>query len=320
LRVLVCDDNVINQKVALRLFQQMGYRADVASNGKEALAALDRQPYDLIFMDLMMPEMGGLEATSIIRERQKQRAQYPNYKPSIIVIAMTASPMQGDREKCLAVGMEDYISKPVRLEDVRAMVEKWGPIAIRPEAAAAAQDTTRPQDHKTTGPQEKKTIMSYNNGTAEAKDQKPAASANGDNSVRQNGSLTTSNGTEADHQEPPVDMDRLNDFTDGDPEQLRELVTLYLSQTSEQIQKLEAAVAANSAQEVRRLAHSCAGASATCGMRRLVPMLRELESQGADNKLTTATCVSKEASLEFDRIRTFLEAKLAALPELAGKA
>src|SRR5260370_20562452 len=82
LRVLLCDDNAINQKVASRLLQQMGYRADLAGNGLEALAALDRQPYDLIFMDVMMPEMNGLEATAVIRERQKQHAQYPNYNPS----------------------------------------------------------------------------------------------------------------------------------------------------------------------------------------------------------------------------------------------
>ena len=77
LRVLLCDDNIINQKVALRLLQQMGYRADLAANGSEALAALDRQPYDLIFMDVMMPEMGGLEATRLIRERQKQESPIP---------------------------------------------------------------------------------------------------------------------------------------------------------------------------------------------------------------------------------------------------
>ena len=80
LRVLLCDDNTINQKVALRLLQQMGYRADLAANGVEALAALDRQPYDLIFMDVMMPEMNGLEATRLIRERQGQPDRFPHYK------------------------------------------------------------------------------------------------------------------------------------------------------------------------------------------------------------------------------------------------
>src|SRR5882724_2980748 len=105
LRVLLCDDNAINQKVALRLLQQMGYRADLAANGIEALAALDRQPYDLVFMDVMMPEMGGLEATRVIRQRQKQKSEFPNYKSPLIIVAMTANAMQGDRENCLGAGM-----------------------------------------------------------------------------------------------------------------------------------------------------------------------------------------------------------------------
>ena len=140
LRVLVCDDNVINQKVALRLLQQMGYRADVAANGLEALEALDRQPYDLIFMDVMMPEMDGLEATRLIRERQKQPSQFPNYKSPLIIVAMTASAMYGDREKCLAAGMDDYVAKPVRLEDVRMIVERWGEVATRAEPAVTAAE------------------------------------------------------------------------------------------------------------------------------------------------------------------------------------
>src|SRR5437870_3383207 len=104
-------------KRSLRLLQQMGYRADLAANGVEALTAFDRQPYDLIFMDVMMPEMGGLEATAEIRRRQQQQAQFPNFKSPIIIVAMTANAMQGDREKCLADGMDDYLAKPVRSPD-----------------------------------------------------------------------------------------------------------------------------------------------------------------------------------------------------------
>ncbi len=81
----------------------------MAANGLEALDALDRKPYDLIFMDVMMPEMDGLEATRAIRERQKKAAGIPNYNSRIIIIAMTAQAMQGDREKCLAAGMDDYL-------------------------------------------------------------------------------------------------------------------------------------------------------------------------------------------------------------------
>src|SRR6185503_5964566 len=137
LRVLLCDDNAINQKVAVRLLQQMGYRPDQAANGIEALAQLDRQPYDLIFMDVMMPEMDGLEATRQIRARQKDPGRFPNYKSPMIIVAMTASAMQGDREKCIAAGMDDYIAKPVRLEDVRTIVERWGAVAIAEPTASS---------------------------------------------------------------------------------------------------------------------------------------------------------------------------------------
>ena len=120
-------------------------------------------------------------------------------------------------------------------------------------------------------------------------------------------------------EEAPVEMERLLDFTNGDPDSLRELVTLYLDQTATQVEQIAAAVQAGAPGEVRRVAHSCAGASATCGMRRMVPLLRELERQGYEEKLTNAAELSRQVGDEFQRIRSFLEAHLASLSKLAAK-
>ena len=109
LRILLAEDNVVNQKLALRLLQQMGYRADVASNGVEAIECVERQTYDVVLMDVQMPEMDGLEASRRIT------AQWPSGERPRIV-AMTANAMQGDREECLAAGMDDYVTKPIRVD------------------------------------------------------------------------------------------------------------------------------------------------------------------------------------------------------------
>lgn len=114
LRILLAEDNIVNQKVALRILDRMGYRADVANNGLEVLEALHRLSYDVILMDVQMPEMDGLEATRQICQRYADRLHLK--KPR--VIAMTANAMQGDREICLAAGMDDYITKPIRLEEL----------------------------------------------------------------------------------------------------------------------------------------------------------------------------------------------------------
>jgi CheY-like chemotaxis protein len=109
LRILLAEDNVVNQKLALRILQRMGYRADLASNGIEALESLQRQSYDVVLMDVQMPEMDGLEATRRICARWR-----PEERPRII--AMTANAMQGDRDMCLAAGMDDYLTKPIRVD------------------------------------------------------------------------------------------------------------------------------------------------------------------------------------------------------------
>ncbi|MBI5714937.1 MAG: response regulator [Chloroflexi bacterium] len=117
LRVLLAEDNLVNQKLALRMLERFGYRADMVANGLEVLQALDRQEYDLILMDVQMPEMDGLEATRQIR------SQYAAHKQPRIV-AMTANAMQGDREECLAAGMNDYISKPIKVAELMTALER----------------------------------------------------------------------------------------------------------------------------------------------------------------------------------------------------
>jgi CheY-like chemotaxis protein len=119
LRILLAEDNTVNQKLAVRLLERMGYRADIAANGLEVLEALQRQHYDIILMDVQMPDMDGLEACRIIGKEWP-----PEQRPRIV--AMTANAMQGDREECLAAGMDDYLTKPIQVNALQEVLERSG--------------------------------------------------------------------------------------------------------------------------------------------------------------------------------------------------
>jgi signal transduction histidine kinase/FixJ family two-component response regulator/HPt (histidine-containing phosphotransfer) domain-containing protein len=270
LRLLVADDNLVNQKVASRLLQQMGYKADVANNGLEVLQALDRNPYDVILMDVQMPRMDGLEATRQIRSRQAHPIPPPHFRQPIMIIAMTANAMHGDREKCVAAGMNDYVPKPVRPEALQAALEKFSTLKQGEESAKTPTNIPAP----------------VSVGSAPATfGLAPAAVA----------------------QSAPVDLDRLVEFSGGFGDSFGELVALYLKQTTEQLEELATALSAGDSERVAAVAHSCAGASATCGMVALVPLLRRLEQLAMNADLSNSVELVDAVHKEFVRIKNYLD-------------
>jgi CheY-like chemotaxis protein len=150
LRILLAEDNVVNQKLAIRLLEKLGYRADIAANGLEALEALERQTYDLLLSDVQMPEMDGLEATRQILERWPE-----GERPWII--AMTAEAMSGDRERCLDAGMNDYVAKPIRVDELVA--------AIKRTPRRGSSDTSPVADAPTDDPIDESVLARLADGT-----------------------------------------------------------------------------------------------------------------------------------------------------------
>ncbi|MGI9069253.1 MAG: PAS domain S-box protein [Pyrinomonadaceae bacterium] len=244
--ILLAEDNIVNQKVALRQLQKLGYRADAVANGREAVEALQRIPYDVVLMDCQMPEMDGYEATTEIRRLEGQTKH-------TMIVAMTANALQGDREKCIAAGMDDYISKPVRPEDLAKVLQRV---------------------------------------FAGSLDDREAVSC------------------EAEEVLPPVDMAHMHEAM-GD--ELFQILDIYLVQTSENLDKLMAAIAAGNASDVDLIAHNCAGTSANCGMVAMLQPLRELERMGRERSLAGAEDVGRQVASEFRRVKAFLEENLTLL-------
>jgi CheY-like chemotaxis protein/HPt (histidine-containing phosphotransfer) domain-containing protein len=273
-RILVAEDNAINQQVALGQLEKLGYAADTAANGFEALVALQRIPYDIVFMDCMMPEMDGYEATAQIRRLEQQRGA--GFRRPVHIIAMTANAMQRDREKCLAAGMNNYVSKPVRTAELRRALEQWRPERVSTPEAADATGTTRG------------TPAAHPSDAMELPSEPPSGAA------------------------IPVDLERLVEVTSDNPDKLRRLVKNYLEQSHEMILGLDQAIQKGATQEIRHLAHQWGGSSSMCGMLAVVPSLGQLERMGRADQLTGATELYAETGKQLDRIHQFLNEYLEA--------
>ncbi|HLO48058.1 MAG TPA: response regulator [Kamptonema sp.] len=291
IRILLAEDNLVNQKVATHLLERIGYRADIAGNGVEVLEALRRQSYDVVLMDVQMPKMDGLEATRRICQ------EWPaSVRPRII--AMTANAMQGDREKCLAAGMDDYITKPVRREELANALSKCKPILKQ-------GDNVSPLPHR------------------------EFLAKKADKSVVSSSLLLPTVKTV---KNPPIDIQVLQSLRelddDEDPEFVTDLIKIFMTDAPLHLDNIKVAIAAGDADNLKVASHTLKSSSANLGAMQLSELCKELEymaravseagrEQAFDLGIAHDWLLQVEA--EWQRVRTALEQEITAFPPMKSE-
>jgi CheY-like chemotaxis protein len=245
----------------------MDYQADVAANGLEVLEALDRQLYDVVLMDVQMPELDGLEATRRLR-RGFPQARQPH------VIAMTANAMQGDREMCLAAGMDDYVSKPIRVEELVAALSKSRPLDTGQELEILATPTAEP-GVAGTGPKLDKAV--------------PSSAPDAD-------VLDT------------AALENLLSVLGGEFEYLAELIDSFLEDAPQLLAELHQFVQAGDSAGVRRVAHSLKSNGADFGATTFSNLCKELEMMGKSGALDGAADLAAQIGAEYEKVEAALAA------------
>jgi len=274
-RILLAEDNPVNQKLAVRMLERLGHHVDVVGDGREAVAAARGFPYDLILMDCQMPELDGYEAAGQIRKIEGEARRTP-------IVAMTANAMQGDRERCLEAGMDDYLSKPVRTQELSAVLGRWlgweepqaGPAPAEPEAVVQAPVPAT--EHTTpAGP--------------------PPAPV-----------------------EPTLDLGMLDDILGFSPEGgldlVRELAAMFFAETPNRIKLLHDGITHGDAEAVTRAAHALKGSSSNIGAARFAASCGRLELQARRGQLTGAADLVGALEAELPVFRAALEERLATVP------
>jgi CheY-like chemotaxis protein len=282
LRILLVEDYVINQTVALGKLEKLGYHADVVDDGIAALQALERTRYDLVLMDCQMPKLDGYDASAEIRRRETS-AGGGRHTP---IIAMTANAMLGDREKCIAAGMDDYITKPIHADDLQRILEQWPLPRSRSLSSPLSPAVSLSSSPRSVTP----TVSPA---------REPGA-----------GFVATRKGL------PPVDKERLLDAVGSEGQVPPAFVEFYRNQMSEELQRLSSAIRSRSTADVIDVAHGCAGMNANCGMLAVVAPLRELERMGRAGNLDGAERIADKVNFDFARIHLFLTTMLEAQTQL----
>jgi CheY-like chemotaxis protein/HPt (histidine-containing phosphotransfer) domain-containing protein len=264
LRILVAEDNAVNQQVAQLLLKKLGYQADMAADGLEALQALEREPYDVVLMDVQMPTMDGLEATRRIHQ------QWPEARRPYVVAA-TANAMREEREACLAAGMSDYLSKPIRIEELAAALSRCRPHLSPPPPAPGRESGGGSQA-----------------SSPEPEPQGPPLPA---------GVLR------------PVALECLMDtIGDDDPDVLAALIDTFLRDAPRLIDGARRGLQHGQADEVRRAAHTLKSNGATFGATSFSELSRELEALARSGALEGAAELIERLEAEYESVRIALEA------------
>ncbi len=270
LRILVAEDNATNQMVTLGILEKMGWQAEAVASGKEALQALARKVYHLVLMDVQMPEMDGLEATRIIRQREAGTGR------RMPVIALTAHALKGDREKCLAAGMDDYVVKPVRMLELAAAINRF---SIGSAAAGSVAPGPAPAAPPAPAPEPLKTAP------------RPPAAA----------PLAS---------QQAFDPGELLERVGGDRAIYRRVLGIFLRDGPAQIQKLRLALSEMDLDNAQRLAHSLKGALANLGASRARELAAQMEYSLKNGKANVARSLLLSLELEFKSIQPALEAAM----------
>jgi len=246
LKVLLAEDSPINRRVAMGFLQQRGYHVVAACDGKEAVDAFQREPFDVVLMDVQMPVMDGYEATAMIRDREKASGRHTP------IVAMTAAAMKGDRDKCLPAGMDDYIAKPIDPDNLYDKLDSYS--QRLPHSAA---DTTAGRIHES--PEERSAAQA--DETTAGKDESMV------------------NPTDI------LDLDEAAERIPGGPEELKELAQLLVEETSQRLQKMRDALASGDVATVGLEAHPIKSAAAVFGANAVVEAAQRVESMGREGKL-----------------------------------
>ena len=271
-RVLLVDDNPINRKVGMKQLERLGYFVQTANNGQEAVLAVEREPWDVVLMDCMMPVMDGFEATRQIRANESARARTPEARRTLVV-ALTANVSEKHRELCFESGMDDFLGKPVLADELKATIDRLIAEPPSPPLAEGWQAT-------------------------------PGAP------------VVTAEAAPPESSGPPqgLDLDRLNEMTDGDRTIIEELVKMYVDQTDGQFAELAEAAEAGRATDVRRIAHSACGASNSIGVVGFVPELRDIEHRAVGGSLDGVPELIVKVRTAYNGIAAWMRANLLSAP------